>query len=442
LKKKEESSEDEEKTLSYPDPVQGHIDLPIWLVDIMNLPLVRRMLFIRQLGLKAYIDFPGAIHTRYSHALGCMHLAGKMVDVLETKERNAGNTNIAMTLHDNKNNLMAAGFFHDIGHGPFSHAADYVTKKLSGKGHEQVSTEMLDFPVLRKIEQHVTIRAVQEIFTGKHALPFLREIIDGPLDIDKLDYLLRDSYHVGLRYSFDLDHFISAYKILGDDHRRDHCRLGLDNTPEAITTCEVFLIIWKSMYEMVYNKRKSRVAEKMLEKAVLLAADQNSTVKEYFTNIKKYSELHDELLLEELEKAGDRPRQIVEMIRAGETYAVAFNRELKAENFQPPLEEAILNDRLLKDESEVADRLSELLCERLRLQKYDAICDIVKGKVPKAILLNQPEVEGEPPELKGKSDIVKAILPRNSMKVYLAPSAGVDPSVVATNLSELLRTWT
>jgi HD superfamily phosphohydrolase len=407
----------------------------------MNVPVVRRMLFIRQLGLKAYIDFPGAIHTRYSHAVGCMHLAGKMVDVLKTKEQNAANSHIAKTLEDNKNNLMAAGFFHDIGHGPFSHAVDYVTKKLSGKDHEQISTEMLNFPELRKIEHNVAIKTVQEIITGHHTLPFLREIIDGPLDIDKLDYLLRDSYHVGLRYSFDLDHFMSAYKILGNDAHREQCKLGLDDTQEAITTAEVFLIIWKSMYEMVYNKRKSRIAEKMLEKATLLAADENSTVREYFTDIKKYAELHDEDLLEKLTRTGDRVQQIIEMIRAGDTYSVAYEEDLTAEKFDPPLEEPILNDLLKKNESEVADELSLRLSDRLRLQKYDAICDIIKGKVPKPILLNQPEVEGEPLQLKGKSDIVKAIQPHNVIKIYMMPGVTVEPDVVAKNLSDLLRTW-
>lgn len=94
----------------YPDPIHGHISLPIWLVEVLREKKIRRMLFIRQLGLKAYIDFPGAIHTQYSHALGTMQLAGKVADLLVRKERIAGNENIARTLEQNHTNLMSTRF--------------------------------------------------------------------------------------------------------------------------------------------------------------------------------------------------------------------------------------------------------------------------------------------------------------------------------------------
>ena len=124
----------------FPDPIQGTIELPQWLVNIKDERAIRRMMFIRQLGLKAYMDFPAAIHTRYSHALGTMHLAGECADLLYTKMKNKGI--VAKNLDSNKENLIAAGFFHDIGHGPFSHAVDYVMKTITNKSHEEMCEDM------------------------------------------------------------------------------------------------------------------------------------------------------------------------------------------------------------------------------------------------------------------------------------------------------------
>src|SRR5438132_11996443 len=106
--------------LRFPDPIHGTIELPEWYPIVSNQPAVRRMLFIRQLGLKAYVDFPGAIHTRFSHALGVMQLAGRVVDSLAAKMQQK--PTIVKNLTSNKQTVMAAGFLHDIAHGPFSHA--------------------------------------------------------------------------------------------------------------------------------------------------------------------------------------------------------------------------------------------------------------------------------------------------------------------------------
>ena len=110
--------------LRYPDPIHGTIELPDWFPIVANQESVRRMMFIRQLGLKAYVDFPGAIHTRFSHALGTMQLGRELVNMLSDELKKAGQPGKAANLAANLNTLMAAGFLHDIGHGPFSHAID------------------------------------------------------------------------------------------------------------------------------------------------------------------------------------------------------------------------------------------------------------------------------------------------------------------------------
>lgn len=254
-----------------PDPVVGTIQLPLWFLQMKDVPAVRRMLFIKQLGLKAYVDFPGAMHTRYSHALGTMHLAGKVADLLHTKLKRK-NEEAADAIEGNRENLMAAGFLHDIGHGPFSHTVDFVLQQMTDKTHEQMTRLIIEKEIPQNIDSggKVNKKSVLQILSKEHEFPFLCEIIDGPLDVDKLDYLLRDAYHVGYRYSFDLDHFLSNYEVLGDLQNLRNCGLGLGNSQEAVVTAEIFLVIWKSMYDIVYFKRNSRIAEKMLEKIILL----------------------------------------------------------------------------------------------------------------------------------------------------------------------------
>src|SRR3989442_2647523 len=119
-----------------PDPIYGTIRPPPWLTAIETSTPVRRMTLIRQLGLKAYIDFPGAIHTRFSHALGVMELAGRLADLLITRLATEGKTKTASNLKDNRNTIMAAGFLHDIRHGPFSHAVYFPLTKHVGDNHE------------------------------------------------------------------------------------------------------------------------------------------------------------------------------------------------------------------------------------------------------------------------------------------------------------------
>src|SRR2546422_4301713 len=141
---------------------------PPWLTAIETSTPVRRMTLIRQLGLKAYIDFPGAIHTRYSHALGVMELSGRLTDLLIAKLEKMGKPNSVSNLKSNRNTIAAAGFLHDIGHGPFSHAVDYPLRKFSKKTHEEISTVIVSHD-LRELEDHgIPIDSVNKIITGQH----------------------------------------------------------------------------------------------------------------------------------------------------------------------------------------------------------------------------------------------------------------------------------
>lgn len=421
-----------------PDPIYGAIEIPDWLVRISKEKSIRRMMFIRQLGLKAYIDYPGAIHTRYSHVMGVMNLSGRIVNLLYEYEKNRGHKEIASALKNNRINVMAAGFFHDIGHGPFSHVIDYILKRYSKMTHEQVSLSILDN--LKDIENDgINIKKVEEMINGKHPYKFINHIMNGPIDADKLDYLLRDAYHVGLRYSLDLEHFITNFRVLGlEASSLTDFELGLEDNLESLATGEIFIVIWKNMYELVYYVTSSRIAEKMIEKAVILKIDEDNQFKSYFSDIAKFIELDDENLFSLLSDGRGMSSKLTRSVRENDLYLLGYEQELGSE-----MESSIMfANSIDKDSDDTADRLSELLCSKLKCEKYELICDIIKSRMPKPIHLNK-FLGSDPIELRSKSDVVDSIKERVKIRVYLHKSLqqNFDKSSINQYLIESISSW-
>ncbi|HVH16176.1 MAG TPA: HD domain-containing protein [Candidatus Angelobacter sp.] len=425
------------------DPIHGRIEIPPWLQRIDRSPSVRRMMFIRQLGLKAYIDFPGAIHTRYLHGLGSMHLAGKIGDLLAEKEKEKGHISTAENLRASKNTLMAAGFLHDIGHGPFSHAVDHAMKTISGKTHEDLAGEIIDKKLgTLETHDHIPLSSVKQIISRKHKLRFISEIINGPLDVDKLDYLIRDAHMVGLRYSFDVDDFANSFTILGDIRDFEKCYLGLDDSLEAIITAEIFILIWKSMYDLVYHVEQSRIAEKMLEKGVLKGKDDSPNLKDYFTDLDKFIELNDDGLLTLLEQSGGFSKDVVGRIREKRLYEnTKVQLNLNEEDVK--MSGKFLTDLTSsEDGASLGEDLTRKVCVELGTEPYQIICDIIKSRVPRRIDLDDidPETK-EPRELKEKSDILPHIEQRNVLKVYAHPGFAIDEQHLRSEVVKSIENW-
>ncbi len=421
------------------DPIHGTIEIPSVLSGLLKEKSVRRMQFIRQLGLKAFIDFPNAIHTRYSHVLGVMHLTGRVVDKLCQLETSNGRTDTAQTLSDNKNNLMAAGLLHDIGHGPFSHVLDYFLEEYCKIDHEKKGKEFIEeFSWLE--DRGLNIKKIQQIIEGKHPLRFINDIITGPLDCDKLDYLLRDSYHVGLRYSFDLNYFINNYRILGENiSKLENCEVGLVDSIDSIKTAEIFILIWKNMYDLVYYVKDSRIAEKMLEKAIILKNESDKDFVNCFNESNHYIELDDEKLLNTLEKDENSSSQLVKSIRNNEIYIEVFNKNIKSieSYFDEGNCTKFLNE-LDNNSNKVADKLSNILCDKSNSSKYYIICDFIKSRKPKSIHINGTYTnEEEPIELSTTSDIIRAIKEETTLKIYINNS--LKPKLSNNEIEKLIK---
>jgi uncharacterized protein len=225
------------------DPVYGFINIPGELIfDIIEHPWFQRLRRIRQLGLTDLI-YPGALHTRFHHAIGAMHLMGLALVNL----RNKGH-------HISSQELEAARIavlLHDIGHGPFSHTLEHSL--MRNVAHEKLSTFIID--KLNK-EFNGALTLALDIYTNKYERKFFHQLVSGQLDIDRMDYLQRDCFFTGVS-----EGTIGADRIIKmlDVH---HDKLVVEE--KGIYSIENFLSARRLMYWQVYLHKTTVSAEKML----------------------------------------------------------------------------------------------------------------------------------------------------------------------------------
>lgn len=225
------------------DPVHGFIDIPDGLTyGILEHPYFQRLRNIKQMGL-AYLVYPGACHSRLSHALGAMHLMRKAIAVLRSKGNavSAGEEEAA----------CCAMLLHDLGHGPFSHALEQNV--LTGIGHEQISLALV-----RRMNQQMdgALETVMAIMDGTYPKRFLHQLVSGQLDVDRLDYLCRDSFYSGVAEGMiGLERIIQMMAVRGDE---------LVVEAKGIYSIEKFLISRHLMYWQVYLHKTVVAAEELL----------------------------------------------------------------------------------------------------------------------------------------------------------------------------------
>ncbi len=225
------------------DPVYGFITIPgIHIYDIIEHPYFQRLRRIRQLGLTEFV-YPGALHTRFHHALGAMHLMTKALDTLRHKG--------VMIFEAEYEAAQMAILLHDIGHGPFSHTLEFSL--FENVNHEQISLWMF-----RKLNAEFKGRlelAIQ-IFTGKYHRKFLHQLVSSQLDADRLDYLRRDCFFTGvLEGTIGSERIIQMLNVVDDQ---------LVVEEKGIYSIENFLNARRLMYWQVYLHKASVSAESML----------------------------------------------------------------------------------------------------------------------------------------------------------------------------------
>jgi len=225
------------------DPVYGFINIPgDFIYDIIEHPWFQRLRNIRQLGLTSFV-YPGATHTRFQHAIGALHLMTMAIRTLRDKGVNISSEEEEATL--------VAILLHDAGHGPFSHALE--NSIISGISHEEISLLLM-----KKLNEDYKGRLslAIEIFTGKYKRKFLHELIAGQADMDRLDYLNRDSFFTGvIEGSVGSDRIIRMLNVVNN-------RLVIDE--KGIYSLEKFIIARRLMYWQVYMHKTVLSSESML----------------------------------------------------------------------------------------------------------------------------------------------------------------------------------
>lgn len=225
------------------DPVYGFIKIPSELVyDLMDHPWFQRLRRIKQLGLTNYV-YPSAHHTRFQHALGAMHLMRQAIGVLRSK-------GIHIT-HDEAEGLSIAILLHDIGHGPFSHTLEKSI--VAGLSHEDIS----DLFIANLDELHEgKLGMARKIFRGTYEKKFLHKLVSSQLDMDRLDYLSRDSFFTGVAEgTINTDRIINMLTVCDDE---------LVVEAKGIYSIEKFIIARRLMYWQVYLHKAVLAADQML----------------------------------------------------------------------------------------------------------------------------------------------------------------------------------
>jgi len=246
------------------DPIHGDIKITGCLVDLLETPEVQRLHNIKQLGF-AHLVFPGAHHTRFEHSLGSSMIASQIADILALKETD-------------KTLLTCAAQLHDIGHGPFSHTLESILLQRFGVDHVDLTEKLIlgGYSVFEgKERQFITAPSVHEILE-KHEVnkkeiatiirgkpskkQYLGQLLNSTIDVDQLDYLMRDAYYTGVAYGMiDLQRLLRTMMIY---------KGNLAMMRKGVSVVENILMARALMYSSVYFHKTVRIPELMLSKAL------------------------------------------------------------------------------------------------------------------------------------------------------------------------------
>lgn len=245
------------------DPVYGFISIPNeFIFDLIEHPYMQRLRRIRQLGM-THLVYPGALHTRFHHVLGAMHLMNLAVQVIRRKGHDITD--------EEEQAVLAAILLHDIGHGPFSHALEHDI--VNGVSHEDISGFFM-----QRLESEFgdKLRLTREIFTNNYHKPFLYQLVSSQLDMDRMDYLNRDSFYTGV-----------SEGVIGSDRIIEMLDVHNGNLvleEKGIYSVEKFITARRLMYWQVYLHKTVVSAEHLLINTLKRAKKLSVEGKELFAS--------------------------------------------------------------------------------------------------------------------------------------------------------------
>jgi len=321
------------------DPIHGNISLSEFELKLVDSPQMQRLQNIKQNGF-CYLVYPAMNSTRFEHSLGVMHLAGLMASHLGLSEKNA--------LY-----LKSAALLHDVGHPPFSHSADSVLSKR-GVSHELQSsrivqkTEVAD--VLR--EYGLEPRVVSDIILGEGVLG---KLVASEIDVDKMDYLIRDAYYAGVAYGvIDLQRVLYSIRVVKED---------VVVSSGGLEAVEFLLISRNMMYQTVYRHHTKRIAESMFAHALECILGKTLSVGELFA-------MDDVGLMQHLRTTKGYPREIARRFDLRKLFKNVFQVRVSA-----------LSKSTRRDLEENAGRIEARIAKDYGVKKGFLLLDYPESKL-------------------------------------------------------------
>ena len=243
------------------DPVYGFVSIPSgFIFDLIQHPYFQRLRYIKQVSM-THMVYPGALHTRFQHVIGAMHLMQLAIDTLRSKE-------VQISEQEEEAALVAI-LLHDIGHGPFSHSLEHTL--IEGVSHEVISSMLMD---RLNIQFDGRLTLAITIFNNQYPRKFFHQLVSGQLDTDRMDYLNRDSFFTGVSEGvISFDRIIKMLTVVDD-------KLVVE--AKGIYSVEKFLIARRLMYWQVYLHKTVIGAEQMLIQALRRAKELSNNGVELF----------------------------------------------------------------------------------------------------------------------------------------------------------------
>jgi len=331
------------------DPVHGYIRINKIERAIIDSYPVQRLRRIRQLAGSEFV-YPAANHTRFEHVLGAMYLAGVLGEALP----------VELTTRQ-KQELRLAALLHDIGHGPFSHVFEPLMIRHLGKTHEDLVPWLVaETEISSKLEKAgLNPKSIGQLAIGRlgdKRRPFLDQVISSSVDVDKMDFLVRDSFHTGAGYgSIDVNRLLYTMDVLDGN-------LAVDGT--AVATLESFLLARLESFRTVYFHRTSRAVQIMIVKALEAAKDELGLLT--FDEPMDYLKLDDYNVWSNL-KDCKKSMRIIHDLETRRLLKCAYERTVFAR------EEIVSN--VISNEK-VRDEMEEEIARKARVSEEDVFIDV------------------------------------------------------------------
>ena len=292
------------------DPVHGYVYITETEKQLIDSYPVQRLHRLRQLAGSEFV-YSGANHTRFEHSIGVMHLAGKLAE----------NQNLSQLLSEEEVQMVRmASLLHDVGHGPFSHVFEHLLVKFLGKTHEDMTRWLIQKSELRDIISGVGYDpdAIAKLAVGelqRQGKAFLDQFIQSAVDVDKLDFVVRDTYHTGAEYGYvDIFRLIHMLDVLGEN-------LAVD--VGALSALESFVLARLESFKSIYFHRVGRAVQIMLASAMEEAKDELGLVE--FDSPEDYLALNDYTVWTKLKEC-KKSRGIMEDLERRKLLKCVYNR--------------------------------------------------------------------------------------------------------------------